>query len=157
MKKEIKICQCCGQKIMINRHCFSGGLAQILLKTAEKFPAGKPFHLQKDISLTHNEYANFQKLAYFGLAQKYVTTTGMHVTGFWYLTIRALKLVRGDAFVEEWVETFNNKVVNASHEMIGIADAIGAYKIPKEYAREQTPEFPSNEHQECLDFGLGGA
>jgi len=152
MKREPKICPCCGQKIMRNRHCFSGGLAQILLKTAERFMAGQPFHLQQDLDLGHNEYANFQKLRYFGLAEKYHTTLGCHVSGKWILTIRALNLIRGEEAIEEWVETFNNEVVEKSDKRIGIANAIGTYTIPAEYAKYQRPAIKNKDGQTMFNF-----
>ena len=152
MKNEPKFCECCGQKIMRNRQSFSAGMATILLKSAEHFMVGTPFHLQNDIDFTHNEYTNFQKLKFWGLAEKYYNTLGMRVGGKWFLTIRALKLIRGEEKVESWLETFNNKVVARSPEMIGLADCIGTYTLPTEYAKEQRPAIEHSDGQEEFGF-----
>jgi hypothetical protein len=140
---------------MRNRHGFTGGLARILLKTAQRYTPGEHFRL-KDF-LTHSEINNFQKLAYFGLADKFYNTLGEHIFGEWTLTIGALNLIRGEERVPNWVETFNNKVVNNSTEMIGIADTIGTYLLPPAYAKAQTPAFPANNPQNTFDFNAGGA
>jgi hypothetical protein len=155
MKTECKTCSCCGQKILRNRHGFTGGLARILLKTAERYTVGEHFRL-KDF-LTHVEICNFQKLAYFGLSEKHRNTLGEHVSGEWTLTIRALNLIRGEEKVESWVETFANKVVDWSPERIGIADTIGTYLIPSDYAKAQTPAFEGKERQDAFNFNGKGA
>lgn len=136
---------------MRNRHTFSGGLANTLLKTAARFVVGEPFHLQQDLDLTHNEYANFQKLRYWSLAEKYTTTSGHHIGGKWVLTLRALRLIRGDEKIEEWVETFNNEVMERSGEKIGIADVIGTYTLPVEYAKAQR-SATETDNQTTFDF-----
>ena len=64
------------------------------------------------------------------------------------MTIRALKLIRGEEKVESYVETFMNKVQVRSTKLIGIADTIGDYWIPSDYAKAQTPAFESKETQQ---------
>ena len=131
---------------MRNSHFFNRVLANILLKTAEHYQVGEPFRL-KDF-LTHVEICNFQKLQYWNLAEKYENTLGEHISGKWTLTIRALKLIRGEEKVESYVETFMNKVQVRSTKLIGIADTIGDYWIPSDYAKAQTPAFESKETQQ---------
>jgi len=145
VKNEPKICAECRQRIMRNFHSFNRALANILLKTAENYQVGEPFKL-KDF-LSHVEICNFQKLQYWNLAEKYENTRGEHVRGKWTLTIRALNLIRGEEKVESYVETFMNKVQVRSTELIGIADTIGNYLIPQDYAKAQTPAFKSKDRQ----------
>jgi hypothetical protein len=140
---------------MRQHHTFNRALANILLKTAEHFSPYEPFRLRE--FLTHNEINNFQKLAYFGLAQKYCNTKGEHVAGKWNLTGRAMRLILGSEKVESWVETFMNKVQLTSTEMMGIADTIGSYMIPQEYAKAQRVAFPAEDAQNTFDFNAGGA
>lgn len=146
MKNEPKqICPCCGRPMMRQHHTFNRAIANILLKTAEHYAVGETFRL-KDF-LSHVEICNFQKLAYFGLAAKHYTTTGEHIGGQWYLTIRALKFIRGEERIEAWVETFSNKVVLRSSETISLWDTTGNYLIPKDYAIAQTPALQNKDHQ----------
>lgn len=146
MKTEPKFCECCGQRIMRQHHTFNRNIANILLKTAENYQVGEPFQL-KDF-LTHVEICNFQKPQYWGLAEKYHTTAGQHVCGKWSLTIRALKLIQGEDRIESWIETFMNKVQSKSTEMISLAETIGTYLMPKDYAQAQVPAFNNKETQQ---------
>src|SRR3990167_218832 len=126
-------------------HSFNRVLANIFLKTAENYQVGEPFRLRD--FLTHVEICNFQKLQYWNLAEKYENTLGEHIAGKWLLTIRALKLIRGEERVENYVYTFNNKVVERSCELVSLSEVTGGYKMPKDYAIEQTPAFESKDRQ----------
>ena len=61
--KEIEICECCKRKMMIHKHTFSKGLATILIKAVQQIDPGKPFHLQKDLNLSKNEYVPVRRYA----------------------------------------------------------------------------------------------
>ena len=145
MRPEPKTCPTCGQRVMRNHHSFSRAMANLILKTAEAYEPYEPFRLKE--FLTHVEINNFQKLAYFGLVEKHHNTKGERLFGKWALTLRAWRLIRGEERIESWVETFNNQVVERSPERIGIADTIGTYRIPADYAKEQRPAQENKETQ----------
>jgi len=133
-----QFCPHCHQAIMINKHPFSKSMAKLLLKVAEQKEIGEPFHLQNDINLTKSEYANFQKLRYFELAKKSYQGT-KRLWGHWELTHLAELLIKKEIRIAAWVGTFNNEVVESSHDRIGIEDAWGEYDIPILWAKRAKP------------------
>ena len=131
-KKDL--CPHCGQAIMKNRHSFHRTLGHTLLKVADKFGSNQPFHLQRDIDLTRNEYNNFQKLRYWGLAEKKYAL-GIRQSGYWILTPLVYKFIRGEAKIPRSVTTFNNKVLEESNdELIYLIQAVGSYDVPEIWA-----------------------
>lgn len=142
-----KICPTCGHRVMRNKHRFSRSLADILLKIAEKYTWGTPFHLQRDLNLTKNEYTNAQKLKYFGLLEKHHNSGGKHIVGIWIITPLGRRLIRGEQRIPEWVETYQNNVVDQARELTGIGEVKGTYYMPKMYALEQKAGQISKEQQ----------
>lgn len=132
MKKQR--CPTCHQPIMKHRHVMSFALANILLKAAQKVDPFKPFHLQKDLALTKNEYANFQKLRYWGLAMKAKDRFGARIPGCWYLTDITTKFLTGGSICK-WVMTFNNQVIERADEVITINRIDGEFEPPEAWAR----------------------
>ena len=130
-----EFCNHCGQPIMKNKHCFSKALANLLWLTAQKFNLNEPFHLQKDLNLTQNQYCNFQKLQYWDLAEKHYSD-GKRLGGYWHLTKRAGEVLNGLS-VPQLVVTFNNEVKEVSEERITLEQAIGYYDLPKQWAERQ--------------------
>ena len=144
MKKER--CSICGQVTMKHRHVFNAGLAQAFLKAADKFALGQSFHLQHDLELTKSEYANFQKLRYWGLIDK-AYATGKRKGGYWTLTQYAEKFIQGECAVVKWVYTFNNKAVDWSEEKVFLKSVIGGFEIPQAWAKRAEPVRFSNQKQ----------
>ena len=72
-----KHCETCGHVTRLYAHTINKPLVSAL---AQAYKFGKDFNLQKDLSLTKNQYNNFQKLQYFGLISKHRGTTQWHVT-----------------------------------------------------------------------------
>ena len=136
MKKK-HYCPHCGQPIMKHTHCFNKSLGSIICQVAKKFPVNKPFHLQKDMMLTKNQYNNFQKLRYWELVEKYYRN-GIRQGGYWYLTNKAIDLFKG-AKVPRQIITFNNKVMGCSDDNVGLSDAVGYYDIPEVWAARAEP------------------
>ena len=137
--KEKEYCECCGQPIMKHTHRFSKSLAGILYLAAMKYDIDKPFHLQKDLMLTKNQYNNFQKLRYWKLVDKYYEN-GIRKGGYWTLTQDVMNVFLGQTIPRNIV-TFNNKVVEVSDEFIELKDAIGTYDIPEIWAERSRPVF----------------
>ena len=134
-KKET--CPHCGASLMKHSQNFSKALGGILLTLAYKFPEGQPFHLQRDIVLSKNQYNNAQKLRYFGLIKK-VYTDGSRDNGFWELTGLVRFVINGKRIPKiKW--TFRNEVVAASEETISLDEAVGSYELPSEWVFKAEP------------------
>lgn len=133
-----QFCQHCGQSIMRHKQSLSKSLVAILVKSYESF-GSKSFHLQKDLSLTKNQYANFQKLKYWVL----VTRDEAHA-GHWRITFEGIKFLEGTAKVSRFVWTFNNRVVDCDGPMVYYRDVTGSnsfYKKREEYASDAQPQL----------------
>lgn len=98
-------CHSCGQSIMKHKHSLSRSLTLILSKAAAF--KGETFHLQKDLNLTKNEYANFQKLQYWHLVGKVKDQSG-----YWEITSFGRHFLDGTFKPVKSVWTFNNKVIS---------------------------------------------
>ena len=72
-------------------------------------------HLQDDLSLTKNQYNNFNKLKYFGLVIK-------ESNGRWGIDVDGWGFLSGAMRAHKKVRTFRNKVVETSEETVGIED-----------------------------------
>jgi hypothetical protein len=153
MPKTQETCPYCHRKMMVHRHAFSAGLARILLDITRLYGPGQPFHLQKDFSgWTHNQYANAQKLRYFGLIEKHRDFIGKRAGGYWRLTEKVLWLINCQE-IPVWVRTFNNKVIEESPETTSLKGAVGYYDIPEKWARRARPlERCSDAGQEKFEF-----
>ena len=130
-----EFCSYCGQKILKNKHRFSRSLADLLLLTARKFGVNEPFHLQKDLNLTKNQYCNAQKLQYWDLIAKHFSD-GKRVGGYWHLTKRAGEVLNGFA-IPQWILTFNNKVQEVSEEKVTLEETAGYYDLSEQWAERQ--------------------
>lgn len=114
-------CKCanCGASLRINTHRISKGLATTLAKFRDaviKLDRNK-IHLQKEIRLTKNQYANFQKLRYFGLVAKYIDKkTKQHEAGYWLLTRRGNLFCKNKLEISKTVSTFRNKISDRGDE-----------------------------------------
>lgn len=134
MNKEY--CPHCGQSVSSHKHSLSNNMAGILKKAASIGPFD--FHLQKDLNLTKNEYANFQKLKYWGLVEK------ADVSGCWRITSHGFGFLKDEIMMPRWVRTFNNRVIEQSFDLVGIRDLQQEpfrYKRIEEYAADSRPVF----------------
>ena len=141
MKKEF--CPHCTQPVMQHRQSFNVSMANMLLKVALRFREGQPFHLQKDLELTKNQYNNFQKLKYWDLIEKHYEN-GKRVWGCWHLTKEVREFFKGRP-LRKTVTTFNNKVVEVSEETIELCEAVGHYDIPEIWAQNATPAITNQD------------
>jgi len=139
MKNNIETCLYCKRAMMAHRHTFSESLARIMLEAARQYGPGQPFHLQRDFpEWSHNQYSNFQKLRYFGLAEKHRDFVGKHAGGYWHITEKALWLMNAHK-VPAWVRTFDNRVIEEAEEQVSLKEAVGYYDIPEKWARRAQP------------------
>ena len=109
---------------LIHTHCLSNGLIGSLIKAIQFVKANNrnEFHLQRDLDLTHNEYANFQKLHYFALC---VRKEGK--SGYWLITKWGGAFLRNELAIPYKVETLDNIIQRKSMEMRMIKDYFPAY------------------------------
>lgn len=135
MKKEC--CPQCGQSIMRHKHSMSRSLVHILIKAyqCEKYV----FHLQNDLNLSKSEYANFQKLKYWGLVKKDDDNLG-----YWEITSAGFDFLENKIPVFRFVWTYNNKVVDTSDDKVLLSDLKFedfGFKKRNEYSDDAVPEF----------------
>ena len=109
---------------LIHEHCLSRGLIGCLSKAIKFVKANNKneFHLQRDLDLTHNEYANFQKLHLWGLC---VRKEGK--PGYYLITQRGGAFLRGELAVPHRITTQDNHIIGKSEEMRMIKDFYPAY------------------------------
>lgn len=69
------------------------------------------------------QYTQITKLRFFGLVAK-EKIDGTH-TGYWILTSRAGKFLKGDHLVPKRVTTFRNKIVSRSEELTDYKEVTG--------------------------------
>lgn len=133
MKKK-EFCPHCGQSIMKHRQALTKGLVGILLKVANYHKT--EFHLQKDVSLTKNEYTNFQKLKFWGLVKK-----SDKISGAWSITGIGYKFLMNEIDLPYSVYTFNNRVVEQDSEKVFYKDTgVGiVYSTRPDYVRDMRP------------------
>jgi hypothetical protein len=121
-------CSHCGQKLPVaHKHTMTKGLVSCLWKL---FYAGGPARLS-EIGLSTTEFANFQKLHYFGLIA--------HAAGsraHWILTNDGADFLRNQLSVPNAVWTKNGKVVERSTKRVFIIQVDENWKWPEDYARE---------------------
>ena len=105
-------------------HYLTPGLVEVLRKLIEavKKKDQNKVHLQRDLILSHNEYANAQKLRYFALIAQVDRRPGC-----WLITSRGGAFLRNDEAVIYWVETQDNRIIRKSEERRKIIDYYPAY------------------------------
>jgi predicted transcriptional regulator len=90
--------------------------------------------VQKDLSLTKNDYNNFQKLRYHGLVAKVKAKAG-----YWLITKRGGQFLRNEIAIPAGVKTFRNHVEEDGHtkETVRITDFKDRYPtFQSEFAYE---------------------
>ncbi len=113
------------------KHTFSSVLASAL----RKFASGvgqkgiNEIHLRHDLTgylaLTTDELNNFTKLRFHALVAKVRNADGSHRQGYWLLTRRGSRFLKGQEAIPRWVRTLNNRVTEHSVEQTTIADLPG--------------------------------
>lgn len=133
MSSELKeCCPHCGQSVMKHTHSMSESMANTFLKV----PMFVKFHLQKDLTLTKNQYANFQKLKYWGLVEQVKDQSG-----WWRVTEYGRRFAFGEISISKSVITFNNRAVDTHGPFVFIYQCTGTWKKREEYAKTATPQM----------------
>jgi hypothetical protein len=107
--KYSKQCECCGHLVTAFSHNLNAPLVQAFEQLIKfYFQKRKGCNLQKDLSLTKNQYNNFQKLQYFNLV--------IRKEDGWYPTVIGTYFFHGDVTVDVPVATFGKEILNRFHE-----------------------------------------
>lgn len=133
MANEKKCCPTCGASMVVHRQRISKGLAKLLIQFKSKVVEldRNEIHLQKDLSLTNNQFGNFQKLRYHGLIAKvYDEETKLHKTGYWLLTRKGNQFVKGQISTAQSVFTFRNQLVGKSVYCVFISEVLDDENLP---------------------------
>lgn len=126
-------CEHCGANLKKFWHRLTPGMTNALIK-ARRYVAENPssrneFHIYKHLTrentLTTVEQMNWTKLRFHGLVAK-VRREGKVKTGYWLITRRGADFLNGEIQIPQRVQTFRNRVVARSEEMVTIKDVIGA-------------------------------
>ena len=121
----------------IHTHNLTSGLVRILVKIIEKVKSTNrnKVHLQKDLELTHNEFANLQKLRYFGLIAKY-KENGIRFPGYWLITRNGGAFLRNDLQILNKVQTQDNQIKGRLGRLVKITDFFRGDIYPEAYWQE---------------------
>jgi hypothetical protein len=124
-------CPCCGATIKTYTHNLNRGLLSALWKLYQKKEYSSKL---KDMDITYNQRANFQKLKYWGLVEK-------HSTGIWSMTYAGVEFIQGRKEIPSHVRSFHgefNDFPEIAHLVKFDIDAVDPmYKKRVEYANEQ--------------------
>lgn len=107
MPKEITKCSECGAKTVMYRHTMNQRMAFTVFRFYE---ANGPAHYESilrklgDVS-EHKNKANMQKIAYWGLIEKYYEK-GVRKKGWWVITDFGIQWVRGQVSIKQWAITY---------------------------------------------------
>lgn len=123
--QQQECCPTCGQEVRKYWHRLTPGLANALVKFAKgvQYKGRNSVHLRHDMEghefeLTRDEWSNFTKLRYHGLAVKDKNAGA----GYWLLTARGASFLRGDLAIPAKVQTFNNRVIDHDGPEIYLRD-----------------------------------
>lgn len=116
MQNSVKTCPTCDAKLEGRWENITRGHLTLLTKLhrAIKKHNRNSIHLQKDLELTKNEYANFQKLRYNGLVAH------AKETGCWLLTRRGASFLKEEIDLPKGVLIFRNRIQKYATERVDI-------------------------------------
>lgn len=125
--KEARTCPTCGHEATAYWHPVTKGLVQALIKVRRAVIAKGDYsiHTSRDMNgtpyeLTKMEYSNFTKLRYHGLVAK----DDSKGKGYWILTRRGAKFLKGEISIPEKVKTLNNEVLDRSLGRVNVKDVL---------------------------------
>lgn len=125
-------CNICGAKLTGRWERLTPGICRTLVKIWKHVVATRTnsVHLQRDLELDKNQYANTQKLRYFGLIAQVKDSPGS-----WLITRRGGLFLHGKTKVNRRLLIFRNHIKERSDETIDILEAMSC----------DTPTWPSAE------------
>jgi len=126
----MKVCKCCGAKMVEYTHTFSRGLARSLWLMAGH-ASGVDISTLK---MTHTMLANFQKLRYWGLVER--VNKDSEKGGEWKITELGSKFVKGDTVIFKKVTTYRANVKAFSGEQITFDEVSDGWLYRSEYKEQ---------------------
>lgn len=113
-------CPSCGGKLEGRWESLTRGLCFTLLKfyTATTSTGSNHLHVRTIEALNKTEFANFQKLRYFGLVQK------SEQSGYWSITYSGFEFLRGRKDKPKKVYVFRNRVKEVDEQRVYLKDIL---------------------------------
>ena len=122
-RKSPRICECCGAKVVEYKHSFNQSLANSLYKLYLQHGAANT----SKIGLTAIQWANFQKLKYWGLVQKAEKEDRTKIGGVWELTKTGIDFVEKGTSIQKHVWSYRGRAVNQEGNTVFFVDLHEAY------------------------------
>ena len=130
-------CECCGAKIVEYRHTFNKALAVALYRLYSM--GGGPINI-KALSLTRNQWDNFQKLRYWGLVTKSARDDGTRIGGAWSITFAGREFIEAGISIRRRVWTYRGDTVRFDGDTCFFRDVHDvAYECRPSYAANSQP------------------
>lgn len=129
LEQKFKKAKCteCGASLKQFWHRITPGLVMTLVKVyARVSKKGRNIVDKKELSLSHSEYGNFQKLRFHALIAKY-KVDGEWLKGSWSVTKRGGEFLKGQTAIPARVKTFRNKVVDHDPKLIDLRSVMKRY------------------------------
>ena len=103
--KYHETCPTCGHQLTAYKHRLNKSQVNALMQLVLWYrKTGKPCNLQKHLTLTKNQYNNFQKLQYFQAVTR--TTKG------WFPTNKGIDFIEGRGYLWNRCATIESKLIN---------------------------------------------
>lgn len=138
MRKE---CPVCGHITCVYSHHLNRALVSALRQLVDFYESTRnPANLQKNLSLTKNQYNNFQKLQYFNLVHR-AGSSG------WVPSMNGMRFIHGEMRIRNTALTFGRQILSYDHEawqdrkyrLVGVVDIDAtSYKKPEAYKAEKS-------------------
>jgi hypothetical protein len=141
---ESGICPLCGSKLVEYKFGFNQGLATFL---ARLFEAGG-LSRTDDLGLSYPQRTNSQKLAYWGLAEQWITAETIRKRGWWKITRRGLLFALGMIQIPKFVFTRRGKVTRFEKPNISFFEASHGYEFHGDYADQVRRQLGGGEQGE---------
>ncbi len=109
MAKYTEVCECCGAKKNLYQHKLNKAMVSAL---AQLYKKNSPVNLQKDLTLTKNQYNNFQKMQYMGLVE------GLGSSALWRITDKGVKFITGRISICDSGFSFGKETLQYNHKLV---------------------------------------
>ena len=130
---NVKHCECCGAKIVEYKHVLNQGLVKALFELSKH---KMPMPLT-DIDITRNQWTNFQKLRYLGLAEKELHEDGSG-TGRWFVTTAGREFINNGVPIKTVAWSFRGNPVRLDGPEVLFEDIINReYRRKRDYVKDR--------------------
>jgi len=121
-------CPCCGSYVKVYARRITGKMVANLsgLYYLSKGSKGQYFHTKDILKASQTiQTGDFPKLRFWGLVAKLETSDNVKGSGYYGITDRGMKFLKGNLKVPEKMYIFQNDVLGHSDKMVGISDCKG--------------------------------